>query len=398
MTSTPTTTRIRKLLRNTDGNFAMMASILVPVIFIAGSLVLDTTNALSMKTGLQNAADSAALATTSQLAEGTITEDQAVAYATKFFTGQVSDDAQQFDGFTAVPTVKLTKTGSGAKTAWKVEVVVLASQKTTGLARFIGKDNIDVAVSATSESARDGSNPLSMMLVLDHSGSMSYASGRTKSVTVPKYCGSWWWQYECGTTTEEVDVPKIDVLKEAVANLTAHIQESDPTNEYARMGAVAYNNKTNSSDKLNLSWTKSKVTDFANALIAEGGTNSEAAMKWGFDQITDPGEVTEHFTKNKSKSPKTFIVFMTDGKNETGSDWGDDQADKKTKEHCQSAKDKKVLVFTVAFQAPQRGKNLLKACASGDSYYYDAESADELTKAFKDIGEEAVKQVTRLTN
>tara|TARA_R110002020_G_scaffold36134_15_gene108663 strand:- start:1711 stop:2907 length:1197 start_codon:yes stop_codon:yes gene_type:complete len=398
MSNTLKTSRLSKLLRNTDGNFAMMASIMVPVIFIAGSLVLDTTNALSMKTSLQNAADSAALATTSQLAEGTITEAEAVAYATKFFTGQVSDDAKQFDGFTAVPTVKLTKTGSGAKTAWKVEVVVMASQEATGLARFVGKDKIDVAVSATSESARDGSNPLSMMLVLDHSGSMSYASGRTKSVTVPKYCGSWWWQYECGTTTEEVDVPKIDVLKEAVANLTAHIEEADPTNEYARMGAVAYNNKTNASDKLSMSWTKSKVTDFANALIADGGTNSEAAMKWGYEQITANTESTEHYAKNKSDSPKTFIVFMTDGKNETGSDWGDDQADKKTKEHCQSAKNKKVLIFTVAFQAPDRGKNLLKACASGDSYYYDAESADELTKAFKDIGEEAIKQVTRLTN
>ena len=54
--------KIPELLRNRDGNFAMMASLVLPVIFVAGSLVLDTTNALSMKTSLQNAADSAALA------------------------------------------------------------------------------------------------------------------------------------------------------------------------------------------------------------------------------------------------------------------------------------------------------------------------------------------------
>ncbi len=119
--------KIPELIRNKDGNFAMMASILVPVVFIAGSLVLDTTNALSMKTSLQNAADSAVLATTSQLAEGKITEAEAIAYATNFFNGQVSNEANAFDGFSATPTVALTKSGTGATTIWKVEVAVTGS-------------------------------------------------------------------------------------------------------------------------------------------------------------------------------------------------------------------------------------------------------------------------------
>lgn len=389
--------KIAKLLRNTDGNFAMMASILVPVVFIAGSLALDTTNALSMKTSLQNAADSAALATTSQLAENIITEAEAIAYATKFFNGQIADDANAFDGFAATPTITLTKSGSGAKTAWKVEVTVAGSQNLSGMARFMGKDTIDVAISATSESARDGSNPLSMMLVLDRSGSMKWASGRTTTTTVPKYCGWGWWQYECGTKTVVTDVEKIEVLKEAVSLLTAHIQDSDPTSEYARMGAVAYNSHTDNSDKLPITWTKSKVTDFANALDAEGGTNSEWAMKWGYHEVTSPSEVNAHFSKNGSKSPSKFIVFMTDGENSTGSSSQNDYADKQTLVYCSKAKDEKVTIFSVAFQAPQRGKDLLSSCASGSGYYYDADSADELKNAFKDIGEEAVKLVTRLT-
>ncbi|MBC7282501.1 TadE/TadG family type IV pilus assembly protein [Hoeflea sp.] len=385
------------LLRNKDGNFAMMASLLLPVAFIAGSLVLDTTNALSMKTSLQNAADSAALATTSQLAEGKITEGEAIAYATKFFEGQVSDDATAFDGFSATPTVKLTKSGSGAKTAWKVEVAVAGSQNLSGMARFMGKDMIDVAISATSESARDGSNPLSMMLVLDRSGSMQWASGRTTTTTVPVYCGKKKKRYECGTETVVSDVPKIEVLKEAVALLTAHIEEADPTSEYARMGAVAYNSQTNNSDKQDITWNKSKVTDFANSLIADGGTNSEWAMKWGYHQVTSPSEGNLHSVKNGSKDPSRFIVFMTDGENSTGSEWMNDYVDSQTLDYCSKAKEEKVTIFSVAFQAPDRGKALLKSCSSGDAYYYDAESADELTKAFKNIGEEAVKQVTRLT-
>ncbi|MDP2121351.1 MAG: TadE/TadG family type IV pilus assembly protein [Hoeflea sp.] len=398
MTITPMLKKIPEMLRNRDGNFAMMAGILVPVIFVAGSLVLDTTNAFSMKTSLQNAADSAALATTSQLAAGAITEAEAVAYATKFFKGQVSDDANAFDGFSATPTVTLTKSGTGAKTIWKVEIAVLGSQKTTGLGKFVGKDKIDIAINAASESAHDGSNPISMMLVLDRSGSMQWASGRTTTTTVPKYCGSGWWQYQCGTTTVVSDVPKMDVLKEAVGNLVNHIVASDPTNEYARMGAVAYNIQTVAADKFDLTWNKTQVTTFTNALVATGGTYSVDAMEYAVARVTGSGEVNAHFSMNGSKDPLKFIVFMTDGEHDTGQAWKDDYADKTTKEHCQAAKDKKVTIFSVAFQAPQRGKALLEACASGIDKYYDAQSADDLLKAFTAIGKEAAKSVTRLTN
>ncbi|MBU2483844.1 MAG: TadE/TadG family protein [Alphaproteobacteria bacterium] len=388
---------IAKLLRDNDGNFAILAALMMPVVFIAGSLAIDTTSALSMKVRLQNAADSAALATTSQLAAEKITEAEAVAYATSFFKGQIADDASAFDGFSAVPTASVSKTGTGSKTLWKVDISVVGSQKTSGLASFVGRDTIDVAIVGTSESARDGSNPLSMMLVLDRSGSMAWASGRTTTETVSGWC----WSYRSGwywcETTQEVDVPKIDVLKEAVADLTAHIEESDPTNEYARMGAVAYNSETRNSDKRTITWTKSDVTDFANGLHATGGTNSEYAMKWGYEQVTGSTEVNAHFSKNGSKVPSTFIVFMTDGENSTGSSSQNDYADRQTLYYCTKAKEKGVTIFSVAFQAPQRGKNLLSSCASGSSFYYDADSADELKKAFKDIGEEAVKLVTRLT-
>jgi Flp pilus assembly protein TadG len=398
MTSSKLKAKFREILRKENGNFAMMTSILVPIIFVAGSLVVDTTNALSMKTHIQNAADSAALATTSQLALGSIDETEAKAYAIAFFNGQLADSNRVFDGFSTEPTVTVTQTGSGKQTVWNVQVAAVGSQRTSGLARIVGKETFDVAISATSQSARDASNPISMMLVLDRSGSMSWASGRTTTETRPRYCGWGWYRYQCGTETVIVDVPKIEVLKEAVGKLVNHIIEADPDDEFARIGAVSYNSDTNYYDKFNITWDKPQVTAFANALNATGGTNSVEAMKWAYEQVTGSGEVNAHYSKNGSRDPSKFIVFMTDGNNETGSSSGDDYADRKTREHCQSAKDLGTTVFTVAFQAPARGKALLQACASGSSYYYDAESSDELTKAFEAIGEEAVKLGTRLTN
>ncbi|MEQ8740754.1 MAG: TadE/TadG family protein [Hoeflea sp.] len=390
--------RFRDILNQEGGNFAMLAGILVPVVFVAGSLAIDTTNALSMKTQLQNAADSAALATTTQLAEGTITEAEAKDYATAFFNGQVAEATRNFDAFSVVPTVTITQTGTGKKTVWNVEVAAVGSQNSSALAKIAGKDSLDVTISATSQSARDASNPISMMLVLDHSGSMGWASGRTTQETRPRYCGWGWYRYQCGTETYDVDVPKIEVLKEAVGKLVNHIAEADPDDQYARIGAVGYNNQTVYSDKFNITWDKPQVTAFDNGLSANGGTYSVDAMKWAYEQETGVGEVNAHYSKNGSKDPSKFIVFMTDGKNETGSPSGDAYADRMTKEHCKSAKDAGTTIFAVAFQAPPEGQSLLKGCASGNSFYYDAQSADELTKAFEAIGEEAVKLTTRLTN
>ncbi|PWW01645.1 Flp pilus assembly protein TadG [Hoeflea marina] len=375
----------------------MFAALLTPVLFIAGSLAVDTANLMSMRTRLQNAADGAALATASGLAAEKVEPTEAKLFAATFFKGLVSEDATAFTDFSAKPTVTISSSGSGKKTVWQVEVDVEGSLTLTSMARLMGREKTKVAVSGTSQSARDASNPLSMMLVLDRSGSMAWASGQTTTETVPRYCYYYGYRYQCGTTTQQVDVPKIDVLKVAVANLVDHIKESDSTDEYARMGAVSYNFQTTSSDKLGFGWDKSKVTTFADALVAKDGTYAVDAMKWAYEQVTGSGEVNAHFSKNGSKNPTKFILFMTDGEHDTGSNSQNDYADKKTKEYCTSAKDKGTIIFAVAFQAPQRGKDLLSACASGNRYYYDANSASDLTKAFTDIGEEAVKLVTRLT-
>ena len=394
MPKLPMMSKISALFRNKDGNFAMMAAILVPVVFIAGSLAIDTTNALSMKTHLQNAADGAALATASQLSAGTLTEAKAKEYAAKFFQGLASEDGKAYGGFSAVPTVTISSTGTGNKLVWQVQVAAVGSQEATQFARLSGRDTLKVAISGTSKSGQDASTPISMVLVLDRSGSMDWGSIKSEETI---YCG-YFWKYPCGTQTVYSGTKKIVVLKQAVSNLVNYISEADPTNEYARMGAVAYNDKTRDSDKFNITWTKSGVSNFANSLSAERGTNSADAMEWAYTKVNGPGEINEHFSKNKSKKPKKFIVFMTDGQNDTGNEWNDKAADASTLATCAAAKAQDITIFSVAFTAPDHGKQLLKACASDIDKYYDAQSADDLLKAFSDIGREAAKSVTRLTS
>jgi Flp pilus assembly protein TadG/uncharacterized protein YegL len=390
----------RAFMRKDDGNFAMLAATLIPLTFAAGSFAIDFANIMSMKTRLQAAVDGAALATSSQLANKTITQQEARDYAINYFNGMVDEESSAFTDFSAAPDATITPIPNGPSTIWKVEVKTVGTQQLTPLAKMVGQNKINVTVTGVSQATTEATYPVSMYLVLDHSGSMTRDSGQTTTVEVPKYCWDWWrGLYQCGTKTEQRALSKMDVLKKAVADLVADIKESDPGNKYARMGAVAYNDKTTTYDKLQADWNKDRVVTFTNALEAKDGTNSMDAMAWANDRLVGVSspENSAHHYMNGSSHPEKFIVFMTDGQNETGSASQDDYVDKKTKESCNDAKNKGVTIFSVAFQAPDRGKKLLQACASNASYYYDANSADELIAAFKEIGEKATSRSNRLT-
>lgn len=82
---------------------------------------------------------------------------------------------------------------------------------------------------------------------------------------------------------------------------------------------------------------------------------------------------------------------MTDGDNNYTS------ADTSTKKLCDEAKADGLTIYTIAFAAPSRGQQLLSYCASQPENYYDARNSAELIDAFKNIGEQTSKVVSRLT-
>jgi hypothetical protein len=106
--------------------------------------------------------------------------------------------------------------------------------------------------------------------------------------------------------------------------------------------------------------------------------------------LTNGDEDKVHWDKTRLV-PKKFIVFMTDGDNTTKA------ADTETKDTCDTARKNGVVVYTVAFLAPSKGKNLLKSCATSDSHFFAAEDADSLVRAFASIGRDASQLAVRLT-
>ncbi|MCY0146202.1 TadE/TadG family protein [Hoeflea sp. G2-23] len=355
--------KFRDLLRKKNGNFAMMAALTLPVMFMAGSLAVDTTNVLSMKTRLQNAVDSAALATATRLLqEDNLTAVQAKEFAEKFLDGQIEEDLSAFSNMSVKPTVTVLPVTIDNGVVWKVSISLVGTQSLTPMARMMGKENLSVNVVGKAESGSAGSQgSFSMALVLDQSGSMGWNLG---------------------------GLMKIIVLKTAVNSLTTQFATADPDRKYVRVGAASYSSYLKSTQKL--SWNPTKLSDFANGLWADGGTDSTDAFSWAYDSVTANKEIRRHERKS-GQVPKKFIVFMTDGDNNYKS------ADTSTMKLCNDAKNDGVVIYSVAFAAPKRGKELLEYCASSSSHFFDAKNSAELISAFENIGLQTSEVVSRLT-
>ena len=184
-------------------------------------------------------------------------------------------------------------------------------------------------------------------------------------------------------------------MKQAAVELFDAIAEDvsrpDILRGQVRTGMVAYNQDIvpEYTTPMQNGWDNSRTGDQStldtiNSLVAQGGTNSANAFDLGLD-LLEKEPAREGLRK--------FILFMTDGNN------NEERADTETLDFCQAAKDSGVRVFTVAFEAPENGQDLLEACASLPvaENFFDADNAAELRAAFRQIGAEIGQLNTRLT-
>jgi Flp pilus assembly protein TadG/uncharacterized protein YegL len=398
-----------RLIGCRSGNFGMITAIIIPVAAAGAGVAMDLNRMVQIKSILQDAADSGALAAANALAVKNISDDEAIALAKTFMASQFYNIIPKENSGTgssgttapvdvddaAIGSVERT-TSTGGKT-YDVKLTSSYTMSTNGMTALLGWDNVTIKVSATAQSTTETKNALSMFLVLDRSGSMeedtNTVNEASPTTTVTYDCGYYnskgkWVSKTC--SYEETNYyTKIESLKLAVASLTTQLNTADPETKYVRTAAVSYNASMQTPTALE--WGTTSALNYVKALTATGGTDSSAAMARAYSDVAKASEDTAHKAKN-GQTPSRFILFMTDGDNNYTS------ADTKTKATCDSAKAAGVQIFTVAFMAPTKGQTLLKYCASSTSNYYDAQNAAELVAAFKEIGDKAVQASTRLTN
>jgi Flp pilus assembly protein TadG/uncharacterized protein YegL len=377
----------REFLKDRKGNLSIIAAIVLPIGLAAAGMAIDMSKMVASKAALQNAADAAALAAASSLANDGITVAEAETLATDFVKGQMANhiempepgkDPFNFSTCTDVDVTETVTTGTAKK--YTVKVSTCYDVKYSALAAFMGRSSGRVAVASTTQSSTESKNALSMYLVLDRSGSMAEY---TKTVS-----GSYQCRYGRKTTTCYTYYDKITALRMAATNLMDQLKAADPDKMFVRTAAVSYNSAMQT--PVNLAWSVDHTKTYISKLLADGGTDSGLAFKTAYNAASSSNEDTLHMQKN-GQVPSKYIVFMTDGDNNYTS------ADTETKKWCDSARQAGVEVYSVAFMAPDRGQALLSYCATTSAHYFKAEDADDLNAAFQYIGERATATATRLT-
>ncbi|CAD7040758.1 TadE/TadG family protein [Pseudorhizobium endolithicum] len=370
-----------RLVKDRSGNFGMMTAILLPVLIGAGGLALDVTNMLISKAELQDAADSAALAASTALAAGEAANEAAAEeLARQFFLGQASNTMGE-EAATALAgaldiDIKTTTTGNGKK--FEVQVGSTYDLALSPLMGVLGYGTMNIATSGTSTSGVTAKQPaLTMALVLDESGSMH------ESVGMP-------------------GVNKHAALRTAATALFNALDEADPDKKLVRTAVYTYDQRL--VWRSAPAWGTSDARETLHKIVDDsyGTTNANEPLQKATDAIKPNAARTDTESKEHAKKDnetvRRYIVFMTDGQM-TGTDgkWSK-KVDGDVRKKCDSAKKAGLHIYTVALKAPTNGKTLLNYCATSSKDYFEAETMDNLIKAFETIAKDAAKETTRLTN
>ncbi len=400
--------QLKRLRTSSEGNLAIISAIALPVVIFGVGIALDTSRMVSERQRLQTATDAGATAAAAALANN---PDLKIADAEKLAIEYVK--VQMEASTVAIPddcieAKAVENSGYGTQKSYDVTVTACADYSVMGMTRIFSDDMKRLSALAVAHSTTGTKKSLSMYLVLDRSGSMGSRTDTRASEVDDKYnCASkanrnkkgrgWGWgrkPKKCISLTSYW-VNKMQALQLASFELFQQISDADPDQKYARLGAVSYNQTT--ANKQRLEWGTDAVFRYVEQLRYGGRTNSAPAMKIAYEALSAKDrrlgtdyEDEAHKAMNQQK-PDKYIVFMTDGAN------NEPNADSDTKATCDSAKAKGYEIYSVAFMAPGPGQRLLKYCATDDSHYFNADSAEEMIAAFKSIGEKASEKMTILT-
>lgn len=370
----------RRLMKDRAGNIAMTFAIVSVPLLGAMGVGIDYIRAVNLHREIQANLDAALVAAIKDV--GTKDDDAIKLKLANWLAAEAS-----VSGSYELDTNSVAIDTSNQK----VTATVRANVPTSFL-RILGKTSVPVAVNASIVGGETiTKSAFSMFLVLDQSGSM----GDPTNTTYQK-CNS------NGTNCTTKKYTKMESLKIAVASLLTQFDKADPDKKYVRTAAVSYDDWARPASAME--WGTSTASNYVNALQPDGLTDSSDAMDTAYDALKRSTGAKSENSIHKSKNglvPEKFIVLMTDGENTkwSGNRVTDNpEADAVTKATCDNAKKKGIKIYTIAFMAPDRGKALLSYCASGNDYNFNVENTAQIVEAFKSIGEQASKNLVRLTN
>ncbi len=142
---------------------------------------------------------------------------------------------------------------------------------------------------------------------------------------------------------------------------------------------------------LRLTDNQGTVISKIEGLWLSGATYIAPGVLWAWRTLSSSAPFADGAANGKTT--KKAIVLMTDGANTVSSTapwhWGSDvnASNDTLAKTCANAKADDITIFTIAFEVTDtKIKQILKACASAEPYFYDSNNAQQMKDAFKKIG------------
>lgn len=394
---------VRKFRRNFDGSISTTFGIIAPILLVVVGATYDTSQMNNMKGQAQLVADVIGL--------------NASIYV-KNNDGPPSNDEQGFIHNQWYDASDLDLSfGDGIKnnneTRFRViyddvaeEAIVEVESKIIPIfMQAFGYPKIEFTTLSTVKYAKKAySNPASIFLVIDNSGSMAFDD-------IPMD-----YQY---APQPEAAKPRVDGLKTELKSFSDHLSKvivpdpNKPDIKYLRMGMTAFNSNIIDSRTVSPFWGTISNSDI-NSMDADGGTVPTQALAKVQSWMT--GEDKKHENMNGIEEPLKYVVLMADGANNSTS------VDAQSLSYCNTLKNDGVEIFTIGFAlepgyfytgvwgekynspiyyisptVKDRAQTFLNSCASSDNHFLLAEDADALKAAFDKIGAQIVEDAVRIS-
>jgi Flp pilus assembly protein TadG len=325
--------QMRQWVGDTRGNVAIIFGITTVPLMIALGMAVDLSNQMRVQQRLAGVADAVALAA----AQVSDDEQAMLALANQYMEANGASDLGEGVTITNVDVAFNPDTN-------RVTVDLTANVETT-LMGLAGVDHTTASARTVTGLEATAGIPVSLVLVLDVSGSMDWGD-------------------------------KIGDLITAATSLLDQLDAADTAGNRLRTGLITYSSSVQ--QVVQMDWGIDNTRPVIQTLNAWGGTSSTKAMNKAKNWMIDEDEENAHLEAS-GQDPLEFVIFMTDGDNNYAID------DTKTQNKCDTIKANDVEVFTVAFEAPAGGQALLEYCADDADHYFDAQNPEEFLEAFEII-------------
>ena len=141
---------------------------------------------------------------------------------------------------------------------------------------------------------------------------------------------------------------------------------------------------------LPLTNNRSALTNYITGLSTGGGTAGQQGVSWAWYMIAEPWKSlltgTEEPLAYDEAGTIKAVILMTDGAFNSQQFPAQGNSDAQARAVCDAMKaDTNIVIYTVAFQAPEAGRDVLEYCASGPEFAFSPQNGAELGDAYNAI-------------